>query len=50
MTLDGRHVRVGAGNAAVIPAGVSHAATAHQECRAIVVDFPARHEVAGIEI
>ena len=50
MILDGRPLRVEAGNAAVVPAGVTHAATAAQETRAIVVDYPARHEVAGIKI
>ena len=50
MTLDGRPVRVEAGNAVVIQAGVTHAADADKECRAIVVDYPARHKVAGIEI
>src|SRR5581483_4514137 len=50
MMLDGAPVRVQAGNAAVIPSGVMHAAIANQECRAIVVDYPVRHEVAGINI
>jgi mannose-6-phosphate isomerase-like protein (cupin superfamily) len=46
---DDRRV-VHAGEAVVVPAGVEHSASASQRCHAIVVDFPARAEVGGVDI
>jgi len=41
---------VRAGHAVVVPAGTAHAVAVNKGCRVIVVDYPVRHEVAGIEI
>jgi quercetin dioxygenase-like cupin family protein len=41
---------VHAGEAVVVPAGVEHSASASQRCHAIVVDFPVRAEVGGVDI
>jgi quercetin dioxygenase-like cupin family protein len=38
------------GEAAVVPADVEHSASTNQLCRAIVVDFPVRAEVGGVDI
>jgi quercetin dioxygenase-like cupin family protein len=40
---------VRAGEAAVVPADVAHSASARGRCRAIVVDFPRRAQVGGID-
>ena len=50
LTVDGDTRRLLAGQAATIPAGMTHAALTIDGCRAIVVDHPARHEVAGTTI
>lgn len=50
LTLGDETQCVGAGNALVVPANVVHAAHAHERCRVIVVDHPARHDVAGISV
>lgn len=50
LTLGSESRVVRAGEAAVIPGGTEHAAAAHEACRVIVVDHPARREVAGISI
>jgi quercetin dioxygenase-like cupin family protein len=42
--------RVGAGNAVVVPPETTHAVSVANYCRAIVVDYPVRHDVAGIKI
>ena|SRR5581483_12380178 len=39
-----------AGEAAIVPANTPHSVTATPGCRVIVVDHPARHEVAGKRI
>ncbi len=39
-----------AGEAAVVPPNVEHAARAITDCRAIVADHPVRHTVGGIDI
>ena len=39
-----------AGEAAVVPPNVEHAARAITDCRAIVADSPARDSVGGIDI
>jgi mannose-6-phosphate isomerase-like protein (cupin superfamily) len=41
---------VGAGQAVVIPGGTTHAVAVKERCRAIVVDYPVRHEVGGVKI
>jgi unsaturated pyranuronate lyase len=41
---------VRAGEAAVVPAEVEHSAQARGTCRAIVVDYPLRDTVGGIDI
>lgn len=41
---------VHAGEALVVPPNTLHGAHASETCRAIVVDHPARHEVAGFAI
>lgn len=48
LTLDEETRSVRSGDALVVPAGVLHAAHANQPCKVIVVDHPARHEVAGL--
>jgi mannose-6-phosphate isomerase-like protein (cupin superfamily) len=50
MTVGGERRLVRGGEAAVVPAGVEHSTSAIQRCRVIVVDFPVRTEVAGIDI
>jgi mannose-6-phosphate isomerase-like protein (cupin superfamily) len=50
MTVGGEQRLVRGGEAAVVPAGVEHSATATRPCRVIVVDFPVRTEVAGVDI
>ena len=50
MTVGGEQRLVRGGEAAVVPAGVEHSATATELCRVIVVDFPVRTEVAGVDI
>lgn len=50
LTLGYQTRRVRAGNALVVPANRTHAAYAKESCRVIVVDHPARDEVAGITI
>lgn len=39
-----------AGSAVVIPGGTPHALSVKKRCRAIVVDYPVRHEVGGVKI
>jgi len=41
---------VRAGAAVVIPAGTKHMVGVKKGCRAIVVDYPVRHEVGGLKI
>lgn len=41
---------VRAGQAAVVPAGVEHSARTSGPCRAIIVDYPLRDSVGGIDI
>jgi unsaturated pyranuronate lyase len=50
MTVGGEQRLVRGGEAAVVPAGVEHSATAVQSSQVIVVDFPVRTEVGGIDI
>jgi quercetin dioxygenase-like cupin family protein len=50
MMVDGATRVLRSGEAAVIPAGVEHSAGASGPCRAIVVDYPVRDTVAGIDI
>jgi mannose-6-phosphate isomerase-like protein (cupin superfamily) len=50
MVVGGDTTVVQAGEAAVVPGGVDHSASARQHCSVIVVDFPARSEIAGIDI
>jgi quercetin dioxygenase-like cupin family protein len=50
MTIDGTKRIVRAGEAAIVPADIEHSARATRPCRAIVVDFPLRDSVAGIDI
>ncbi|MGI0131194.1 MAG: hypothetical protein ACREEC_13765 [Thermoplasmata archaeon] len=41
---------VHAAQALVVPAAVEQSASAGQRCRAIVVDFPVRAKVGGVDI
>ncbi len=41
---------VHAGEAAVVPSGVEHSASARQRSGAIVVDFPVRTEIGGVDV
>ena len=50
MTVGGAIAVLRAGEAAVVPSGVEHAAHAAGRCRAIVVDYPAGHSVAGVDV
>jgi quercetin dioxygenase-like cupin family protein len=50
MTVDGVTSVLRAGEAAVIPSDVEHAARAIGLCRAIVVDYPPRDSVGGIDV
>jgi quercetin dioxygenase-like cupin family protein len=50
MTVDGATAVLRAGDAAVIPSGAEHAAHAVGRCRAIVVDYPARDSVGGVDV
>jgi quercetin dioxygenase-like cupin family protein len=50
MTLGERRLVANAGNAVVIEGGTEHAAVAREYCSAIVVDYPLRHELAGMPI
>lgn len=50
LTLGDEMRRLQAGDAAVVPANVQHAAAASEACRVIVVDHPVRDEVAGIKV
>jgi mannose-6-phosphate isomerase-like protein (cupin superfamily) len=50
LTLGEETKSVGSGQAVVIPAGATHAVAVKKGCRAIVVDHPVRHEVAGVKI
>jgi len=50
LTLGEETRRVRAGQAVVIPAGTTHAIAVKRACRAIVVDHPVRHELAGMKI
>ena len=50
MTVDGTTRVLRSGEAAVVPANVTHGAAAIGRCRAIVVDYPVRDTVAGIDI
>ena len=49
MTLDGATTVLRAGDAAVVPANVEHGAGAVGRCRAIVVDYPVRDTVGGVD-
>ena len=50
LTLDGKTRRVSAGCAVVVPPNTTHAVEVKNGCRAIVVDCPLRHELAGLQI
>ena len=50
MTVGGATAVLRAGEAAVVPSGVEHSARAVGPCRAIVVDYPTRDTVAGLDI
>ncbi|HYW26367.1 MAG TPA: cupin domain-containing protein [Terriglobales bacterium] len=50
MTVDGATTVLRPGEAAVVPADVEHAARALGRCRAIVVDYPARDSVGGVDV
>ncbi|MBO0704500.1 MAG: cupin domain-containing protein [Candidatus Dormibacteraeota bacterium] len=50
VTLDGAERTLRAGEAVVVPADVKHSANAVGPCRAIVVDYPVRTEVGGIDV
>jgi quercetin dioxygenase-like cupin family protein len=50
LTVDGETRRVPAGQACIVPSGVTHAVAGTTGCRAIVVDYPVRHELAGMRV
>lgn len=50
LTLDGVERTLRPGEAAVVPADVEHSARAPGHCRVIVVDYPLRTQVGGIEV
>lgn len=50
LTLADETRNVCAGNACIVPPGTKHAVAVKNGCRAIVVDYPVRHEVAGAKI
>jgi len=50
LTLGAETKRVGAGQAVVVPPETMHAVAVSNGCRVIVVDYPVRREVAGVEI
>src|SRR5215831_15197806 len=50
MTVDGATSVLRSGDAAVVPSGVEHSAHAVEHCRAIVVDYPTRDTVAGVDV
>jgi mannose-6-phosphate isomerase-like protein (cupin superfamily) len=45
IVLDGRELRLGAGEAAIVPPNAPHAAKPVGPCRALVVDHPARRRL-----
>lgn len=47
LVLDGQERRLGAGDAAVVPAGRRHAVRVLGPCRAVVVDHPVRQDFPG---
>src|SRR5436305_585965 len=47
VSVDGEECRVEAGEAVVIPADVPHSARVVGACRAIVADYPVRHNLPG---
>jgi len=50
MVVDGATSVLRAGDAAVVRADVEHAARVRGHCRAIVVDYPIRESVGGVDI
>jgi quercetin dioxygenase-like cupin family protein len=50
LTIDGETRVVRAGEAAVVPAGVDHAARAMEPTRVIVVDHPRRQTVGSLDV
>lgn len=50
LTLGDEMRTVTAGNAVVVPPGTTHAVSVANHCRAIVVDYPVRREVAGLNV
>jgi quercetin dioxygenase-like cupin family protein len=50
LTVGDERRRVSAGSAVVIPPNTTHAVSVANHCRAIVVDYPLRHELAGMRI
>lgn len=49
MTLSGMTRVVGTGQAAVVPSGETHSVRALEPCRVIVVDYPMRPTVGGVD-
>ena len=50
ISLNGETRVVGAGQAVVVPPNLPHAARARSAGKALVVDYPLRHSVGGINI
>jgi quercetin dioxygenase-like cupin family protein len=50
LTLGDETQRVGAGQAVVVPSGLTHAVVVLKTSRAIVVDHPVRHVIGGVEV
>lgn len=50
LMLDGKPCTIRAGEAAIVPAFTEHAVLGTSGCKVIIVDHPARHEIAGIRI
>jgi mannose-6-phosphate isomerase-like protein (cupin superfamily) len=48
LVVDGQERRLGPGMAAVVPPNTPHSVKAAGTCRAIVTDYPIRHQLPGV--
>jgi mannose-6-phosphate isomerase-like protein (cupin superfamily) len=48
LSIEGREIRVGPGEAAVIPPNSAHSVKPLGACRAIIVDYPIRLQLPGV--
>jgi mannose-6-phosphate isomerase-like protein (cupin superfamily) len=49
LVVDGEERRLGPGQAAIVPPGIPHSVTVVGPCRALVVDYPVRHDLPGVD-